>query len=236
MTWATANTARYANSMPFARFITSQLSHPRGLFGRHLMARLFDAGNDELISGTLAALALESRDCYLDIGFGGGASLRKAAAVIGTGRIYGLDHSSDMVARAQKQFEDAIHRGAMILQQGDVHAMPFASGSMTKISAIKTLYFWEDALAGIVECARVLAPGGRIAAGISGPAKLNARASFTRHGIRVFDPNEVADLFRRGGLQAVQVIPQFGRVSQGDYVITAEKAPIISQPPPLKHN
>ena len=42
--------------MVLARFIASQLGNPRGAFGRHLMARLLNAGNDELISGTLAAI------------------------------------------------------------------------------------------------------------------------------------------------------------------------------------
>jgi ubiquinone/menaquinone biosynthesis C-methylase UbiE len=217
--------------MPFARFIASQLGRPRGLFGRHLLSRLLDAGNDELISGTLAALKLEPSDRYLDIGFGGGASLRKAALVVDAGRIYGLDHSRDMVERARKHFSAEIERRGMVLQQGDVHAMPFETDSMSKISAINTLYFWEDVGAGVEECARVLAPGGRIAAGISGPAKMHAHSSLTRHGFQVFDPNQVADLFRRRGLTGVQVIPQFGRVSRGDFVITADKpGPTPSHP------
>lgn len=200
------------------------------------MSRLLDAGNDELISGALAALKLEERDSYLDVGFGGGASLRKAALVVEAGRIYGLDHSRDMVERARKQFGAEIERGSMVLEHGDVHAMPFATESMTKISAINTLYFWENAGAAVEECARVLAPGGRIAAGISGPAKMHAHSLLTKHGLRIFDPGEVADLFRRKGLVNVQVIPQFGRVSQGDFVITGEKLGLApSQHPYSRH-
>jgi len=125
------------------RFIARQLGDPSGPFGRLVMSRLLNRGNDELISATLTALALEPRDRYLDVGFGGGVSFEKAARVL-TGKMLGVDPSPDMVESPSDALRSLIRAGRLELKVGDVAAIPVPPGTIDKLLTTNTIYFWPD--------------------------------------------------------------------------------------------
>lgn len=56
--------------MSFSSFFSNQAQKPSGLFGRIVMATIFDIGNAYLNEMVNNALAIENKDHVLDIGCG----------------------------------------------------------------------------------------------------------------------------------------------------------------------
>lgn len=86
----------------------------------------------------------------LELGCGTGRLLAQVDAPV---RI-GLDLSPDMLRRARQ-------RGLAVVL-ADAHALPFADGSFDAVLAGKGMFRYLDYERAFAECARVLAPGGRL--------------------------------------------------------------------------
>lgn len=210
--------------MPIARFIAKQLSHPQGGFGRRVMVHMLNRGNEELISTGLALLELQASDTFLDLGFGGGISLHKASRVITEGKLVGIDRAVDMVEQARERFSDLVARDRLSLMAADVASLPLPDASVDKLLTTNTVYFWPDTRAGLAECVRVLAPGGRIAVGISGADKMRGYGPITAHGFTFYRGPELAAMLRDLGLENARAVALHGRHTTGDFVIVGDKA------------
>ena len=88
------------------RFIARQLSRPTGFFGR-IMGQLMNWHNAKLNSYAVRQLELTPSDHVLEVGFGGGVTLRSLLA--SAAFVAGVDRSSDMVGRA-KAMADKFHQ------------------------------------------------------------------------------------------------------------------------------
>ena len=77
----------------------SQCQKPRGWLGRFVLRRM-NASHSRLTTWGLGHLAIVRRDVVLDVGCGGGETVRKLAAAVPEGRVYGVDHSEASVAVA----------------------------------------------------------------------------------------------------------------------------------------
>lgn len=75
--------------MSFSSFFSKQAQKPTGLFGRIVMAIVFDIGNAYLNEMVSDALAIENNDHVLDIGCGTGKLIRNMANNISEGYIEG---------------------------------------------------------------------------------------------------------------------------------------------------
>ena len=202
------------------RFIAQQLRRPSGRFGRWVMTRALDDGNAELIEATLAALRIGPAERLLDVGFGGGGALRRAAQLT-SGALLGVDFSADMVAQGQRRMTALVAAGRLNLLTADVADLPLRDGLVDAICTTNTIYFWPDLQAALGELRRVLAPGGRIAFGYSGRAKMQRFDGITRHGFRTLVPDELESALRAAGFAGAATTDLFGKVTFGDHVTTA---------------
>jgi ubiquinone/menaquinone biosynthesis C-methylase UbiE len=147
----------------------------------------------------LAALALTPGDRLLELGCGGGWLLRDALAA--GARATGLDHSEDMVALARENAP-----GAEVVL-GRAERLPFSDDAFTAIAMSVVFTFFDDPVAVLSECLRVLRPAGRLAAYTTGPELRGTPAApepLASHAHFYTDP-ELAGLARRAGLAAVTV-------------------------------
>lgn len=198
-------------------FLATQLRRPSGRFGRWVMTRALNDGNAELIGATLEALALRANERFLDVGFGGGLALERAAHMT-TGALWGVDFSPDVVVEGSRRLSYLIARGRLNLLQADVQRLPQRDGLVDAICTTNTIYFWPDLAAALRELRRVLAPGGRLAIGYNGRDKMRKFDSITRHGFRTFVPDELEPLLREAGFSDVRSTALSGRVTQGEFV------------------
>jgi SAM-dependent methyltransferase len=110
----------------------------------------------------LGSLRLGPGDRLLEIGCGGGALLREAAAV--GAAVTGIDHSEEMVALARERAPEADVRLA------PAEELPFADDAFTAVAMSVVFMFLADPVAVLRGCRRVLEPGGRLAVYTTGPS------------------------------------------------------------------
>jgi len=202
------------------RFVAEQLRKPSGRFGRFVMTRALNDGNAELIVSVLEALAPRDDERFLDLGFGGGLALRRAAQLT-RGALWGVDFAPDMVAAGQRSLSKLIAEGRLNLITADVAALPLRDGVVDAVCSTNTIYFFPDLAAALVELRRVTAEGGRIALGYTGRAKMERFANITQHGFRRLEPAELEAALGDAGWLHVRTVPLHGKVTKGDYVTLA---------------
>lgn len=96
----------------------------------------------------------------LDVGCGGGRTLRKLAGI--GQKVYGIDYSATSVAAATKENADLVAAGRVDVRQASVSQLPFADASFDLVTAVETHYYWPDPVHDFQEVYRVLKPGGTL--------------------------------------------------------------------------
>ncbi len=141
---------------PLAATLARQLASPNGAGGR-LVGQAMRVANRRPTRLAITALDVRRGDIVLDLGCGTGDAIPALAAAAGTGRVYGLDHSQDMIASARRRHPGAIFYAAPFTD------IPMPDDSVDRILASNVAYFWHDDRAVLGEIRRVLRPGGRLA-------------------------------------------------------------------------
>lgn len=209
--------------MGLHQFIGRQLGRPSGAFGRLVMTRLLNHGNRELIESTLDVLTLQNNDCYLDVGFGGGGSLIRAARFVRAGTLYGVDFSPDVVVAGQQRMRSLIAQGRLDLVTADVAELPFRDAIANKVSTINTIYFWPDPQAAMSSLHRVIVPGGTLAVAFTGDEKMSDYGKVTEKGFTYYNTDRVSALMNEAGFEEVHSKTLSGRQTQGDFIVFGKR-------------
>ena len=138
-----------------------QCRKPTGWLGR-LFLWLMNRGHSKLTEWGLQQISIRKGDMILDVGCGGGATVRKLAAVAAEGKVYGIDHSEQSVAAARRTNRQGIAEGRVEIRQASVSGLPFSDGLFDLVTAVETYYFWPDLPADLREILRVLKAGGTL--------------------------------------------------------------------------
>jgi SAM-dependent methyltransferase len=96
----------------------------------------------------------------LDIGCGGGGTVRKLARIATKGKVYGIDYSEESVRISRRTNRKLIEAGRVEIQHGSVSTLPFWDSLFDLVTAVETHYFWPDLANDLKEVLRVLKPGG----------------------------------------------------------------------------
>jgi len=157
--------------------IRRQFALPTGMVGRaigHLMA----LKNRERSEWVLGQLEIASDDTILEVGFGPGADIRRAAAA--AAYVAGIDPSAVMLGQALRRNRVAVLAGRVELRAGAMPVIPFPDGTFNKAFSINSLQFWPDITASMRELRRVLKRGGRVAIAVQ-PRQKGADEESARH-------------------------------------------------------
>lgn len=112
----------------------------------------------------------------LDIGCGGGETLRRMAEKVKSGHLTGADYSPLSVRLSAELNQDSVNSGKMEIVNASVSDLPFEDNSFDRIITVESFYFWPDPADDLREVYRVLDKGGifLITADINGDARLSA--------------------------------------------------------------
>lgn len=181
-----------------------QLSRPSGLLGK-LMGKGMNRDNRRLIYWTLEILDVQQDDKVLEIGFGTGLGIQKAAELASRGWVAGIDLSRTMVEEAKGLNALAITAGRVELREGTSTSLPYSDNQFDKVFAVNVHYFWEDPVSTLQEIGRVMRPGGRLALGFVDKEGIGNQ-KFTRTGLfKLYSAEETALLLEEAGFSEARL-------------------------------
>jgi ubiquinone/menaquinone biosynthesis C-methylase UbiE len=117
-------------------------------------------GHATLADWGLQQVTVPKSATILDVGCGGGSTVRRLAALASEGKVIGLDYSSASVVVSRDTNAKEIEAGRVQIERGSVAALPFPDRTFDIVTAVETHYYWPDLPANVREILRVLKPGG----------------------------------------------------------------------------
>jgi ubiquinone/menaquinone biosynthesis C-methylase UbiE len=135
-----------------------QCRKPSGRFGR-FVGRSMNIGHAKVRRWGLSQISIKPDAYFLDIGCGGGKTVKEIASSIINGKVYGIDYSEDMVQLSKKVNDELIKLNIVEIIHGTVSSLPFPDCMFDFVTAFETYYFWPDLINDLIEVKRVLKPG-----------------------------------------------------------------------------
>ena len=196
------------------RSMLKQCRKPAGFMGT-LMAWGMNSGHSEVTDWGLRHIQVAQSDTVLDVGCGGGATVKKLASLASRGKVYGIDYSDRSVAIARRTNARLIRNERVDIRQGSVSSLPFSENTFDLVTAVETHYFCPDLVSDMQEVRRVLKPGGTLM--IIGEVYKGGKESDThRRWIEQGDMaylslDELGHVFAGAGFHDVQVFEECDR-------------------------
>lgn len=132
---------------------------PQGEAGAEMLARMNES-HAPVTEWGLSHAEPAPDATVLDIGCGGGATLRRLAAMVPQGRLFGMDYSPLSVAETKNFNRKEVAAGRLQVLEASVEKIPFPAASFNLITTVESFYFWPSPVESLREVRRVLKPGG----------------------------------------------------------------------------
>src|SRR6185503_19003474 len=139
---------------------------------RRMSRSIFTLNRDREYNSLKRMLDLRPADKLLDIGSGDGFWTARFAAHCA--KVTGLEPDERMLGLAQTLYQCS----NVEYVRGSAESIPYPSGSFDKVVSVSCLEHFGDPLQGLLEMARVLKPGGRLAISVDSLLPENSPASF----------------------------------------------------------
>ena len=184
---------------------------PQGTDGESMLTRM-NKSHDPVTSWALDMVQAMSRmeqPAILDIGCGGGATLKQHAERNPDASLYGIDYSETSVKMTRDYNQEEIQSGRLQVTLGSVEKMPYEDNSFDVITTVESFYFWPDPLENLKEVRRVLKEGGCffLIADIYGKEDLPEKSRYYIEEYNLTNPTitEFADLFDEAGFSETTI-------------------------------
>ena len=139
--------------------LMDQYKCPTGRDGR-LVAALMNKGHEPLTLWGLTHVKIKADYVILDVGCGGGKTVNRLAQKVSRGKVFGIDHSADMVEYSRKVNKKLIIEDRVEIIEAPVDETGFPDDFFDLVTAVETYYFWHSFPDALQEILRVLKPGG----------------------------------------------------------------------------
>ena len=139
----------------------SQCARPEGALGR-VMLSFMNYTHAPLTNWGLKLVDVQDGWTMLDVGCGGGFTIRRLLKRSKDAQVYGIDISEESVAKAKKVNAEVLDKQVYITQ-GSAEKLPYEDKKFDLVTAVETVYFWPNLPDCLREVRRVLKPGGKFA-------------------------------------------------------------------------
>ena len=139
----------------------SQLRRPRRWLGRPFLFYM-NLSHSGLADWGIRHVQIEDGDTILDVGCGGGRTVKKLAAMAPHGKVFGIDYAAGSVSVSRAANAKLVAGGRVEIIQAPVSRLPFADDTFNVVTAIETQYYWPNLVEDMKEIKRVLKPGGSL--------------------------------------------------------------------------
>lgn len=167
------------------------------------MLKFMNLCHAPLTNWGLSLLDIQEGRTMLDIGCGGGATLRRLLKRSKGGMVYGIDISEESVAKARK-VNAAVLDKQVFVTQGSAEKLPYEDWKFDLVTAVETIYFWPNLPQCLQEVRRVLKPGGRFAVMVE-VADENSKWVTLVDGMKAYSPEQLKDLLADAGFVEIEV-------------------------------
>lgn len=134
--------------------------HPKGFWGVRTM-RAMNKSHDELTDWGLSFLAINDDDHILDIGCGGGRTLKKLAKTT-QNTVWGVDIADTAIKESYRMNRSDVKRDHVMLCKSGVSKLPFVDETFDVVTAVETVYFWPQPAEDLKQIYRIMKPKGRL--------------------------------------------------------------------------
>ncbi len=180
----------------------SQCARPEGFMGR-LMLRIMNYGHAPLTNWGLSLVSFENQWTMLDIGCGGGATLKRLLKRSEEGRAYGIDISDESLAKARRVNEKLLDK-QVFLTKGSATQLPYNDAKFDLITAVETVYFWPDLQHCFSEVLRVLKPGSKFVIMLE-VIDTDSKWANVVDGMTVYSPDQLKTMLEETGFVSTEV-------------------------------
>ena len=136
-------------------FLIKQSQKPSGLIGR-VITKIWSFYFKKLSLWAIKQTTISSNYRILEIGYGGGSTIKNLLALNKHLEVHGIDISKESYRTAQRVHSDSIRKGSVQLKIGNVENMPYQNNYFDRIFAIQTHIFWKDIKKSFQEVYRVM--------------------------------------------------------------------------------
>ena len=174
----------------------SQCARPEGFLGR-VMLRFMNFGHAPLTNWGLGLVEIHDGWTMLDIGCGGGATLKRLLKRSKDAQVYGIDISEESVAKAKKVNAKVLDKQVFVTE-GSAEKLPYEDNKFNLVTAVETVYFWPNLPNCLEEVKRVLKKGGKFAIMVEVLEKDSVWTSVVE-GMTAYSPEQLKEMLDGAG-------------------------------------
>ena len=134
---------------------------PEGRMGR-AMLWFMNCCHAPLTNWGLKLVNVQDGWTMLDVGCGGGFTIRQLLKRSKDAQVYGIDISEESVIKARQVNAEVLDKQVYVTQ-GSAEQLPYNDEMFDLVTAVETVYFWPNLPDCLQEVRRVLKPGGKFA-------------------------------------------------------------------------
>ena len=180
----------------------SQCARPEGALGR-VMLSFMNYTHGPLTNWGLKLVNIQDGWTILDVGCGGGFTIRRLLKRSKDAQVYGIDISEESVAKAKKVNADVLEKQVFVTQ-GSAEKLPYENEKFDLVTAVETVYFWPNLPGCLQEVHRVLKPGGKFAILVE-VVDSDSKWTSVVEGMTAYTPEQIKSLLDDAGFTQTEI-------------------------------
>ena len=175
---------------------------PQGRMGR-AMLKFMNLCHAPLTNWGLKLVDIQDGWTMLDVGCGGGFTIRRLLKQSHDAQVYGIDISEESVSKAKKVNAEVLDKQVFVTL-GSAEKLPYEDGKFDLVTAVETVYFWPNLPDCLQEVHRVLKSGGKFAILVE-VVDSDSKWTSVVEGMTAYSPEDLKKLLDEAGFTQTEV-------------------------------